>query len=463
MKKLLAVLFAAVLLFSACGGGTASGTGDASSAGQPAAEGSSAPAADGGSATGNMVELDGIQLSTAYSGTTVSFLCAPTPWTTPLIEMIPEFEAATGITVDVQQMPDTQLSSKISVGMSTGGADLDVFAYRPLQEVKQFIKNGWLQDLNSYIESSEGYDFEDFTEAGREINSQDGKVYGIPNISERTTLFYQTERFADAGLTEAPKTFDELEQYCQALTDAANGQYALALRGEGSAAVTQFAAFLRGFGGDFVTDGKAAINSPEAIEALQFYGKLIREYSSPGAINFTAADSVEFFFQDRAAMYIDGDVHYAEILDPELSLVTDKVSYAMFPEGPAGQTPCGIISWSVGISSGSQKQEASWEFVKWATSKGVDLKIAQQRNMSTRVSTWEAPVISEIFPAELVAIINETNPIANPVDRPFIIAGGEARSIVAELITAAIENREDLQALADDANARFQALIDKEA
>lgn len=409
------------------------------------------------------VGLHGVELSAAYSGQTITFLCSGTPWVTPLLELIPQFEKATGIRVDVQQFVDTQLSNKIAISSSAGGKDIDVIYYRPLQESLLFIKNGWLADLSDFLDRSGGaYDYQDFFNAGREITANGGKIYGIPTISERTALFYNTEIFRKYGISKVPDTYEELEECCRKLYDPSKGQYAIALRGEGNSAVTQFAPFLRGFGGDFVKDGKASINTPEAMAAFRFYGKLAREYGAPGAANMIWSDSLNVFIQGKAAMYIDGDVHYAETLDPDISVIADKVGYSIFPEGPKGRTPTSIISWVIGIGSGSEKKEAAWEFIKWATSKDVDRMLAVKGNSSTRTSTWESPEGKSVYPEGLVSVINETNKIGNPIDRPFLIAGGEARSIVAEVLSAAVEGKANLQQIADDANVRLQRLADKE-
>ncbi|AJY77664.1 hypothetical protein VN24_11465 [Paenibacillus beijingensis] len=408
------------------------------------------------------VSSSGVTLSRSNEGETITFLTSGTPWMTPLIEKIPEFEKLTGITVDVQQMVDTQLSNKVSVSASTGGHDLDLIYYRPLQEALLFIKNNWLEDLSGYIQQDPDFHYEDFFQAGRDITSKDGKVYGIPTMSERTMFFYNTEMFKDAGLSGTPKTYEELEEYAKKLHDPDNNRYAFAVRGEGNSAVTQFAAFLRGFGGDFIKDGKAAINTPEAIKAFEFYGKLVREYSAPGAISNIWSDSLALFTQGRAAMYIDGDVHYAETEDPESSVVAGKVGFGPFPAGPAGSTPSSIIPWAIGISSGSKHKEASWEFIRWATSKGVDLELELQGNSSARDSTWKNPKAEAVFPSGMVEVIKASGASGNPIDRPYLISGGEARSIVAQVLTAAIAGKKELQPIADDANARLQTLVDKE-
>lgn len=225
-------------------------------------------------------------LSQDYAGQTISVVVCNSSFMEEIQKDIGEFEEATGINVEFESLQDAQVSNKVAVASAAGGKDLDVFGYRPLQESLLYIKNGWLEPLNTYFEGDTAFDYEDFFESAREITSQDGTAYGIPYLTEREILYLNTELIEKAGLEGSPKTYDELLEWCDKLNDPDNGVYALALRGEGNAAVTQFSGFLRGFGGDFFDeDRNATMNTPEAIEALQFYGKLCREYCAPGVLN----------------------------------------------------------------------------------------------------------------------------------------------------------------------------------
>lgn len=410
-------------------------------------------------------EVEAAELSRDYEGQTISVIICNSSFMEEIQADIGEFEEATGIHVEFESLQDTQVSNKVAVASAAGGKDLDVFGYRPLQENLLYIQNGWLEPLNQYFEGDEDFDYEDFFESAREITSQDGVAYGIPYLTEREIVYLNTELVEAAGLEGAPANFDELLEWCEKLNDPDNGVYAMALRGEGNSAVTQFSGFLRAYGGDFFDeDRNATMNTPEAIEALQFYGKLCREYCAPGTLNMGWTETMNLFTQGLAAIRIDCDSQYAYATDPESSLVADKVAYAMFPEGPEGTTPFNVTGWALGIGSGSEHKEASWEFIKWAIGKEQDIKGLIAGNTSARTSTWESEEALTVYPEQLIEVINASNPIGIETDRPYMVDGGEARTIVGELITAAIEgiSDEDLQVKADEANARIQELLDAE-
>lgn len=448
MKKLLAILLALVMVFAmtACAGGSNNET--------PSVNNSD---------TGNSESNE-----KPYAGTTLNIVICTSAFMDRVIQALPEFEAETGIKVNVEQLQDAQVSSKVSVTCSAQSGDVDVFGYRPLQESTLYTNNGWLEDLTSYIAASPEFEYEDFFKASREATSVDGVPYGIPYMTEREVLYLNMNLLEAAGYSEGPKTMDEMLEMCEAINDPANGVYAMALRGEGNAAVTQFSGFLYGFGGDFFDDeGKAAINTPEFLEAIKFYGKLVREYCAPGSQNYGWTDTSNLFCQGSAAIRIDCDSQYAYAEDPDNSLIADSVGYCMFPEnGSNGSTPFNITAWALGINPYSSNKDAAWEFIKWATGKENDVKGMIAGNSSARTSTWENPEATGAYPDELLEVIIATNANENGVsyDRPVMVESGEARTIIGEMITAAIEGAsdEELATMAESVNARVQALLDKE-
>lgn len=396
-----------------------------------------------------------------YDGAKINYIGFGAMWTNEIVANLDKFKEETGITVNFQQLANDQLSNKIAVSSAAGGKDLDVIAFRPLQETLLFTNNGWVEPLDDYIAKSPEFDYADFIDSGKEINTVDGKTYGIPLMTEREVVFYNKEMFQQAGITSLPKTLDELVEVAKKLHNPDKGIAGIAIRGKGSDAVTQFSGFLRSFGGDFIVDGKAAINTPEAIKAFQYYGDLLKNYGPAGVANMGWTETQSLFTQGKAAMRIDCDSQYGFALDPKSSLIADKVGYFTFPAGPAGAKPFNIVAWSLGISPGSENKDASWEFIKWSLGKEMDVKTQLVGNPSTRNSTWTNADANKNFPAELVKVINETNPIGVATDRPFMVNVGEARTAIGTVITDAILGK-DVKASAEKANVEFQKILDRE-
>ena len=376
------------------------------------------------------------------------------------------FEEATGITVELETLTDTEISRKLAIDSAAGGEGLDVFMLRPGQETKAFVQNGWIMDISSFMEDEE-YDFDDISEEALKVCMVDGKLYSIPVTVEHTMLFYNTELFEQAGLDRPPETLEELVEYCDILEDKLDdGQYPLCMRGQGNAAVIAFAPFLYAFGGAFIDENNQAVfDSDEAIQAFEYYAKLITDYCPEGASAYTTAEASSMMRLGDCAMYIDYDSHYAFIVSDETSNIAETCGYAVFPSGNAGFTPTGPVAWSIGIAANTQNQGACEMLIKWITSKGFMEKAAAYGQISARTSCTTPEKLESNFNAQYAAVVAETAPYANPYDRPIIVNGTEARQIVGEVIDYANAGHtgEDLQAFAADACDRVQALIDSES
>lgn len=399
-----------------------------------------------------------------YKGATIRVVFSNHPWTDAIRPLIPQFEAATGIKVNAESFFEDQLSQKLLVEFASGTSTIDVFMQRPLQEAKQFWKNGWYADLKSFVANPAltpaDWHFSDFFESAIQAETVSGALTGVPIVTEQEIIYYRKDLFAKDGI-KVPATMEEFEAAAKRFNNPDKGFYGFVARGQRSPAVTQFSSYLYSFGASFDKDGKAALDTAEAIRAFTFYGDMLRKYGPPGALNMSWPQALAIFAQGKAAMYTDASVFYSNMLDPKQSEVGDKVGFARFPAGPAGSRPYSIVSWGVSMAATSRNKEAAWEFIKWATSKETTLKAQARQVPSARSSAWESKEGVANFPPQLVEVIKASSTSAMPYDRPNVIAVGQARDIVGSVIVTAIEGG-DVKAAAKRANAEYQALLDKE-
>lgn len=114
-------------------------------------------------------------------------------------------------------------------------------------------------------------------------NTTNGVIYGLPLFQGRTALFYNTDMFAEAGLTRAPQTFDEMYQYAKVLAkydekgNLTRSGHSLRLSGQGSGVAEKFWFTLYPMGATIIEEGKtpgtyhAAYNNDAGRKALQYY------------------------------------------------------------------------------------------------------------------------------------------------------------------------------------------------
>ena len=395
-----------------------------------------------------------------YAGTQLRVVFANHPWADAIKAQLPEFEQKTGIKVNLENFFEDQLTTKLTVELTSGTTTIDAMMFRPLQEGKLFAKNGWLNDLTASSQKDKTWDISDFNKGAIGTVTMDKKLYGVPIVTEREILYYRKDILAQNNIT-VPKTLDELVAAAKKLNDPSKKLYGFVARGKLSPSVTQFSSFLYSNGGDFSKDGKATLNSPEAVKTYQMYGDLQRLYGPPGTLNMSWPEAFAVFQQGQAAFLTDADSLYTNLTDPKKSTVSDKVGFAPFPAGSAGSKPYNISSWALAENAKSKNQDATWEFIKWATSKEQVLKMQQAGNPGARESVWNNPEGLKNFPAEYSATVKESMKVSVDHDRPVVINIGPARDAVGGPVQAAIQGQ-DVKAAADKANAVFQTILDND-
>ncbi len=429
MKRRSIVKYAAVaaalsLGLTACGGG--SGSGDAKAAG------------------------------------TVRVTLANHVWTEGIKAAIPEFEKASGLKVELTQLGEDQLSDQYNVKLNAGSDEIDVMMYRPLQEGKAFAKNGYLADLTSKVSGDANWDWKDYQEGPVKATTVDGKVVGVPIITEREVLYYRKDLLQAAGI-QVPKTMEELEAAAKKIAGSTPDTAGFVARTGKSAAVTQFSSFLYSFGGDFTdASGKSAVNSDAAKKAYAYYGGLIKNYGPKNvSTDMSWPEAMAIFTQGKAAFYTEADSLYKNATDPAKSKVADKVGFAALPAGPAGSKPYNIPSWGLAVNQASGNQDNAWKFIQWATSKERTLEAQKAGVPGPRASVWADPAGTSTYPKDLAEAIATSAKNGVGHDRPEVVTVGKAREIVGAPIVATITGA-DASAAADAANEAFQKFLDSE-
>ena len=396
------------------------------------------------------------------SGETIRVLLGMNRWAEKVKELIPTFEKETGIKVDCEIFHEDQLSQKLAVEL-TAGTDVDVFVIRPQNETKLFGRNGWCLDLTPILEKDAEFDWEDITPGARDCVTYGGKIVGVPTSNETHVICYRRDLFEKHGV-EVPTTLEEFEEAARQLTDRDNDFYGIALRGQKAPVVTQFASFLYSMGGDWFDrkTNTATFNSPEALAAIDYFGRMARLYGPPGVLNNSWPQNVALYQQGRVAMYLEASATYPNLLDSGRSPLAAVTGMAPFPAGPAGPRPFFSTAWALSIYSKSKKADAAWRFVRYFSDKKMATYMQGEVGyQGARISAFVDPAGTKNIPAELLVVLATQASYGVGNDRPQVIAVQEARDLLGEAVVVSIQNG-DYKAAANTANAKFQALLDRE-
>ena len=130
---------------------------------------------------------------------------------------VADFEAANpGVTITPQAIQNEDLDGKLQTALNSGDAP-DIFLQRGGGKMAAMVAGGQLMDLTDKI-SDEAKS--EITEGFFGANSLDDKVWAMPVAVLPGGVFYSQDLFAEAGITETPKTLADLDSAVTALKGA---------------------------------------------------------------------------------------------------------------------------------------------------------------------------------------------------------------------------------------------------
>ena len=104
-----------------------------------------------------------------------------------------------GIHLSFVSLPENEARAKITADVSTQGGEFDVVMISNY-ETPMWSANGWLTNLQPYIDTTPGYDANDFLPQLRATLSHKGDLYSVPFYGESSFLMYRKDLMAQAGI-----------------------------------------------------------------------------------------------------------------------------------------------------------------------------------------------------------------------------------------------------------------------
>ena len=204
-----------------------------------------------------------------------------------------------------------------------------------------------------------------FIDFFRDSASYGGKVYGLPLFRGQSALYYNTDMFAAAGLTEPPATMADYTKYAEALTQRdANGVptvsgWSMRLSGGGQGIAEKFWINMFQYGESLVeqnADGKwkADFANENGRAALKQYLENVHTLKT---VTIEMPADAEAFEREQTAMFIRESWVIGDIAAkaPDLKYATATL--------PLGSIVAPVSLW---ISGEGAEAEAAWAFAQAA-------------------------------------------------------------------------------------------------
>lgn len=216
--------------------------------------------------------------------------------------------------------------------------------------------------------------------AFKTLGSYQGAQYGMPFTTSSRTLFYNKKLFAQAGIAEPPKTWDELMTDAGKIAALGKIGYGMPLGPEEAQAETLL--WFLGNGGNYKDGDKWVINSPQNVETLQFMTKLVKAGDTepnPGTKN--RAVILEQFAQGQIGM-VNGITTLLPII--KQAGVLGDADWGTAPitgkNGPLDST-LGVCDFMAAFKTDGSKQEAIKKFVDFALQDQYQIAFSQEYNL----------------------------------------------------------------------------------
>lgn len=250
---------------------------------------------------------------------------------------------------------------------------------------------------------------EDFYPVLRDAFMYDQETYCLPREVRVLALIYNRAHFESAGV-QPPTTWDEFRAAAQALTDPNGNAFGFIAAPD----LSRWLPFLLQAGGRLVNEAGdgAAINSPQGLQAVQFYIQLFRDNFAGQPAESVSSWGGEALGKGKGAMVIEGNwiIPYLKQEFPDTAF-----GVASLPAGPAGRGTVAFTS-CYAVAAGTPRAEAAFELANFLTrADNMRAWPADGSSMPSRLSladAWRAefPELSPFLEGLDVAVVWQLPP-----------------------------------------------------
>lgn len=233
-----------------------------------------------------------------------------------------------------------------------------------------YAKNGYILSLEDYADEEKraGY-----PESALSYCSYDGQLMGIPFVALNSVMFYNKDMFEEAGITEVPTTWDELEEAAKKLTldkdgDGETDQWGMMFEMDD---YWQPLTYIIQAGTDMWNENRTNIgfNNEAGVAGLSFFDKLYHEDQVVLPVEKYSSKDEEraYFYNGQVAMFPQ-QIHYSNIIREASDI---NLGAFELPAGPAEDEEHAKWNFAnigmLSISSQTEHPDAAWKFVEFMT------------------------------------------------------------------------------------------------
>lgn len=321
----------------------------------------------------------------AQGADTIRVLAVEDPFFFSLTEVLGDFTAKTGIKVELESLSYHAMQARLVSSFVSKTSDADVVTVDQMW-TGQYVDNGWIRTLDDYARGDAEFDIGDFIpQVLHSLNTWRGQLVTVPIAAYGQGVMYRKSVFDELGIDEPSgrwtwAEYTDILSQIQGQNVNGTDMFSTVVCGsQPTPIVHMFSQVAASHGarwfnqfpeGDW--DFTPTINSPEMLTAVEQY-KVLYDLSPVEAINYLWFDAGTRFSTGDIGMFYWWTPYFYLIrnngyMTGETSVVAKDFGVATVPTDGDRQQTISLGGWSFGIPSSTEKADAAWAFLRWASS-----------------------------------------------------------------------------------------------
>lgn len=265
-------------------------------------------------------------------------------------EVVSSFESSHDSDIELRSVPENDLPTQISAARAAGNLPtIGEWGLGPMQQ----LGSGGLLSKEAAGNLIDAIGEDEFYQGALELTAApEGGNFGVPHSGWLEGFWYSKGVFEENGL-DAPTTWDSLLTAAETLHNPDENQFGIVVGTKKTAFARQcFTPFARSNGARvFNKDGEIVFDSPEMVEALEFYAKLA-EYTPPGRNTWKTANNT--YLNDQCHLIEYSTFIMGDVVEKGQEMV-DDTAFAPYVENKRKSSFGQIVTMSL-LESASQAQ-----------------------------------------------------------------------------------------------------------
>jgi len=265
---------------------------------------------------------------------------------------------------------------------AASGTMADVFFSADLWVVP-FAKNSVSLDIKPYADADPEMDLNDIFPSMLGLGTFDEQIHMLPSALDVVTMYYNKTMLEKAGadLPTEEWTWDDAIANFKKVTEMekdANGNpmnWGLSHASSGVWAWwASYYAWIVGYGGKILENGKSTWTDPKTVEGIQAYADLWLKHNVAQPLGNDVGG--EAFRMGKAAVL----THIPGVRTDVRTIVADKFEWdvQVMPKMPDGKRRTGMGAWGLSAYSGSKNKDLAYEYVKLLVSPSIQKLMAKK-------------------------------------------------------------------------------------